>query len=168
MTASPRVDVSFEMRASELPAPAARLRREIGEAVRAAGFGGSLSVAVVGDATMRRVNRDFHACDAPTDVLAFPLGTATAKGGGFDAEVVVSMDTARREARARGVTPLAELMLYVVHGVLHLMGHDDHAPVAARRMHARTLAILAALGHRNTIRAASEPPRPGRSKRSTT
>jgi probable rRNA maturation factor len=150
------VDVSFEMRAPRLPAPAARLRREIAEAARAAGFEGSLSVAVVGDATMRRVNRDFHACDAPTDVLAFPLGTAAAKGGGFDAEVVVSMDTARREAAARGVTPLAELMLYVVHGVLHLMGHDE------------TLAILAALGHRNTIRAASKPPRPGRSKRSTT
>jgi ssRNA-specific RNase YbeY (16S rRNA maturation enzyme) len=46
-------------------------------------------------------------------------------------------------------------MLYVTHGLLHLAGEDDHDPDAAERMHARTLGILAALGHRNTIELAA-------------
>jgi ssRNA-specific RNase YbeY (16S rRNA maturation enzyme) len=46
-------------------------------------------------------------------------------------------------------------MLYVTHGLLHLAGEDDHDPDAAERTHARTLGILAALGHRNTIELAA-------------
>jgi probable rRNA maturation factor len=108
----------------------------------------------VDDREMRTVNRTFHGVDEPTDVLAFPLdrgGPRPARGRGFAGEVVVSLDTARREAAWRGVAPSAELLLYVVHGVLHLLGEDDHAPAAARRMHLRTLAILSALGEANTI-----------------
>jgi probable rRNA maturation factor len=145
----PRVEISIEMPPRDLPLPAARFRRDAAKAVAECDFAGRLSLAVVSDATMRRVNREFHECDEPTDVLAFALGA----GGrdGFDAEVIVSLDTARREAAAHGVEPAAELLLYVVHGVLHLMGHDDHALADARRMHARALSILEALGHRNTI-----------------
>lgn len=145
-----RVEISFAMRASELPTPPAALRRDVRRAVAATDFAGRLSVAVVSDAAMRRVNREFHDCDEPTDVLAFALGA----GGddGFDAEVIVSLDTARREAAEHGVAPEAELLLYVVHGVLHLSGYDDHSLADARRMHARALSILAGLGHRNTIR----------------
>ncbi len=151
----PRVEFSFEMRAADLPMPAAALRRDVRRAVRDAGFTGALSLAVVGDATMRRVNREFHDVDEPTDVLAFPLHAAA--GDGFSAEVVVSLDTARREAAAHGVEPAAELMLYVVHGVLHLMGYDDHSVTDARRMHERALSILDRIGHRNTIRARAKP-----------
>ena len=150
-----RVEFSFEMRASELPTSSAAFRRDVRGAVAATGFAGPLSVAVVSDATMRRVNREFHDCDEPTDVLAFALGA----GGddGFRAEVVVSLDTARREAAAHGVDPAAELLLYVVHGVLHLSGYDDHSLADARRMHARALSILDRLGHRNTIRPRAKP-----------
>ena len=145
----PRVECSFEMRAADLPMPATKFRRDAAKAVAEAGFDGALSLAVVSDATMRRVNREFHDCDEPTDVLAFALGA----GGedGFQGEVIVSLDTARREAAEHGVEPAAELMLYVVHGVLHLLGYDDHALADARRMHARALSILEGLGHRNTI-----------------
>jgi probable rRNA maturation factor len=145
-----RAEFRFEEGARSLPMPAARFRRDAAAAVAAAGLTGRVSVAVVSDATMRRVNRQFHDCDEPTDVLAFAL--AEGGGDGFDAEIVVSLDTARREARAHEVDPAAELMLYVVHGALHLTGHDDHALEDARRMHARALAILAGLGHHNTIR----------------
>jgi probable rRNA maturation factor len=158
-----RAEFRFEGGARSLPMPAARFRRDAAAAVAAAGLEGRVSVAVVSDATMRRVNRDFHECDEPTDVLAFAL-TAAARDG-FDAEIVVSLDTARREAKAHGVEPAAELMLYVVHGALHLTGWDDHALADARRMHARALAILAGLGHRNTIRPRAKPG--ARSRRST-
>lgn len=159
-----RAEFRFEGGARSLPMPAARFRREAAAAVAAAGLDGRVSVAVVSDATMRRVNRDFHDCDEPTDVLAFAL-TAAARDG-FDAEIVVSLDTARREAKSHGVEPSAELMLYVVHGALHLTGWDDHALADARRMHARALAILAGLGHRNTIRPrAKARPRPRRTSR---
>jgi probable rRNA maturation factor len=159
-----RAEFRFEGGARSLPIAAARFRRDAAAAVAAAGLAGRVSVAVVSDATMRRVNRQFHDCDEPTDVLAFPL--AAAADDGFDAEIVVSLDTARREAKSHGVEPAAELMLYVVHGALHLTGWDDHALADARRMHARALAILAGLGHRNTIRPRAKTlTRPRRSRR---
>lgn len=151
----PRVEVSIEPPARELPVPAAKLRRDVAKAVAETGFAGALSLAIVSDATMRRVNREHHDTDEPTDVLAFPLD---APGGpGFAGEVIVSLDTARREAQAHGVAIEAELMLYVVHGALHLCGHDDHCLADARRMHERSLAILEGLGYRNTIQARSKP-----------
>jgi len=151
------------MRASELPMTAAAFRRDARAAAADVGLAGPVSIAVVTDATMRRVNRDFHDADEPTDVLAFALEPSA--GDGFRSEVIVSLDTARREAARRGVEPAAELLLYVVHGLLHLAGHDDHALADARRMHARTLSILDRLGHRNTIRPRSKPRRGARRRR---
>ena len=144
MTPRRLVAFALEMRGDELPLPAEQFRRSVRRAVASAGFSGRLSVAVVGDETMRRVNRDHHATDAPTDVLAFPLGGAGPDG--FDAEVVVSLDTARREAAERGVSASSELLLYVVHGVLHLLGFDDHAPADRRRMRAAERKALRAAG----------------------
>jgi probable rRNA maturation factor len=152
------------MRAADLPLPATKLRSDAAKAVAEAGFSGRMSLAIVSDATMRRVNREFHACDEPTDVLAFPLAP-TPGDEGFDAEVIVSLDTARREAAAHGVDPAAELMLYVVHGVLHLLDYDDHSLADARRMHARALSILEGLGHRNTIAPRAKPRREPRRRR---
>jgi probable rRNA maturation factor len=152
---SARVEFSFEMSARELPTTSAAFRRDARRAIADSGFDGAISVAVVSDETMRRVNREFHDCDEPTDVLAFDLGAAGRDG--FRAEVIVSLDTARREAAAHGVETAAELLLYVVHGVLHLRGYDDHSLADARRMHARALSILDRLGHRNTIRARAKP-----------
>lgn len=117
------------------------------------GLPGRISVVVVDDETMRVLNRDFHGCDEPTDVLAFALDRPPGPAGedAFDAEVIVSLDTARLEAAERGVDPVSELLLYAVHGALHLAGEDDHDPASYRRMHTRALSILAALGRSNTI-----------------
>lgn len=59
---------------------------------------------------------------------------------------MVSAETARREARARRISTEAELTLYVVHGLLHLLGYDDQAPEQAARMHRTEDEILASLG----------------------
>lgn len=93
---------------------------------------------------MRRLNRDFHAVDETTDVLAFELERWN--GEGFDGEVIVCAPYARREARSRGLEFATELALYAVHGILHLLGEDDHEPERARRMRRLERRILAGVG----------------------
>jgi probable rRNA maturation factor len=73
-----------------------------------------------------------HLGDAtPTDVMSFAADDADAEGG---VEIVVSVQTARRVARERGHEARAELALYIVHGLLHVLGHDDKQPRARARM----------------------------------
>ena len=103
---------------------------------------GPLSLALVGDRAIRRLHHDHMGLDSATDVLSFPFGGA----GGLLGEVVALADTAWREARARGVRPADELLLYVVHGVLHLLGFDDHAPGDRKRMRAAERRALRAAG----------------------
>jgi probable rRNA maturation factor len=102
----------------------------------------ALSVTLVDDEAMAELHARYSKVEGPTDVLAFPLEDGD--GPGLLGEVVVSTDTAAREARARKLPFLRELLLYVAHGTLHLLGHDDHDPLARRRMHRRQAALLAA------------------------
>jgi probable rRNA maturation factor len=122
----------------------ADLLRDVTALADAAGWTGDLGVAVVTDARIHEVNREFLEHDYPTDVIAFPMDEG-------EGEIVVSAERALEEAKDRGVDPMAELLLYVVHGLLHLLGHDDHDPDAARRMHERSLNLLAGLGYANRI-----------------
>jgi len=161
------VALAVEVAESRLPMAGPELEALFTRALAACGFEGRVSLAVIDDAAMRRINRAYHDCDEPTDVLAFPLDDLgqgdgdsgsgdsgsgdTAIPGAFRAEIVVSLETAERESAARGVTTTSELLLYVVHGTLHMLGYDDHDSEDARRMHARTLEILAELGYENTI-----------------
>lgn len=103
---------------------------------------GAVSIALVSDRAIRRLHLDHMGLDSATDVLSFPLDG----GAGLLGEVVASAETARREARARGVAPADELLLYVVHGVLHLLGFDDHAPADRKRMRAAERRSLRAAG----------------------
>ena len=118
--------------------------RDVTSLATVAGYEGDLSVAVVSDETIQDVNRRFLEHDGPTDVIAFPLEDG-------QGEVVVSAERALSEAKNRGVEPMAELLLYVVHGILHLLGHDDHDPEDAERMHALSLKHLLSVGYRNSI-----------------
>lgn len=82
----------------------------------------SFGVRLTSDREMRRLNRTFRGKDAPTDVLSFPGGVT---GEGLHlGDVVVSVPTARRQARAAGHRSVRELELLLLHGVLHCMGHD--------------------------------------------
>ncbi len=129
-------------------APVARARAGLEalrrEAERLHGGPVRLDVASMSDPEIRRANRRFLRHDFATDVVSFPLsepGDAVLVGA-----LAVSRDTARREAARRGHAPYHEWMLYVVHGTLHLLGHDDHAPAARRRMRRAEGEILTALG----------------------
>lgn len=93
-----------------------------------------LSLALVRDPTMRRLNRDWRGKDTATDVLSFPAGDSPAPGRRPLGDVIVSLDTARRAAKAFGTTLPQELALYLAHGLLHLLGHDHHTSADARKM----------------------------------
>lgn len=139
------------------------LRRVATHTAHAEGFtSGYLSVAVIGTRAMTTLHRRYRGIDEPTDVLSFDLGTDRRRGL-LDAEIVLCADLARRVAAAgwhglaqRRAMPKrstgmllaahAELALYLVHGILHLAGHDDDTPVAARRIHAREDELLTQLG----------------------
>jgi len=99
-----------------------------------------VSVAVVSDREMRRLHGRYLGNRRATDVLAFDLSGPV--GPRRLGEVVISADTAARQARALGVPVALELDLLLVHGLLHLAGYDDHDPRRARRMHRRARVIL--------------------------
>ena len=102
-----------------------------------------VSVAVVDDATIRRLNRQYLNRDCATDVLSFVLECAE---GRLEGEVVVSAQTARSAGPQFGWTAQDELLLYVVHGALHLVGCLDSTLEERRRMQSRERACLAAFG----------------------
>ncbi|MBX3413813.1 MAG: rRNA maturation RNase YbeY [Pirellulales bacterium] len=122
-----------------------------GEGVAAA----EISIAVVDDPTIHAINRDFLQHDFATDVITFALGD---EGGLLEGEIVVSAETARTVAGRHGVEPADELVLYLIHGALHLTGYDDLSSAPRARMRAREQHYLAALGL-ELVPVDAEPPR---------
>lgn len=82
----------------------------------------SLVLRLVGDRTMRRLNREFRGQDATTDVLSFP--GAPSPEGLHLGDVVVSVPQAARQASARGHAAGLEIRMLALHGILHCLGHD--------------------------------------------
>jgi probable rRNA maturation factor len=106
-----------------------------------------LAVRVVDDAESDRLHRAHFGIAGATDVMTFPDGSVDPEDGRLRlGDLAVGLAVARREAAGRGRPPAHELALYVLHGVLHLLGHDDRAPAAARAMWREQRRILAALG----------------------
>src|SRR5262249_44843298 len=94
-----------------------------------------LSILLVGDAEIRTLNRNWRRKDKATDVLSFPADIPLrTPGRRVLGDLVVSLDTARRQANALGFSLKRELARYLAHGLLHLLGHDHHAPGPRRRM----------------------------------
>ena len=95
-----------------------RLRRVIGGAAAALGVSGELALLLTGDRAIRRFNARYRHKDRPTDVLSFPGGEA---GLG---DIVISVETASRNARRLGRTLPQELDVLALHGFLHVLGYD--------------------------------------------
>src|SRR5688572_18853208 len=138
------------------------LRRAIVDVLRDHRARGTVSVAVVGDARLRELHRDFMGIDTPTDVITFPLRDARLPRDEMLGEVVVSAETALREARRRKLPPDRELALYAIHGALHLVGHDDLEPRARRKMRRQEARYLARYIEAVSARRRSSRPRGGR------
>ncbi len=103
----------------------------------------TVSVAIVDDETIHELNRQFLAHDYPTDVLSFTLEDEPPR---LEGEIVVSVDTARQNAVEAGWSADDELLLYVIHGTLHLAGHLDKDPEDFAEMRATEAAVLDRLG----------------------
>ena len=105
----------------------------------------ALSVAVVGDAEMAQLHEQFLNLPGPTDVLTFELDHDQT-GRVTEGEIVVCLPEAQRQAATRSHDAGVELLLYVIHGLLHLVGYDDHDPADYAAMHAKEDQILQSLG----------------------
>jgi len=123
----------------------------------------AVGVALVSDRAIRQLNRRFLGIDRPTDVLSFPLNAAhertrrlqiPAAGARrplpgareYLGDVVISVERARVQAREAGHPVRTEVALLAVHGVLHLLGYDDHRPRQAALMARRQRLLVAEAG----------------------
>lgn len=102
--------------------------------------GAELVVSLVGDDEMHALNRDYREKDRPTDVLAFAMreGEPTPDGENVLGDVVISLDTAARQAAERDVSLADEVRTLLIHGILHLLGYDHEVSAnESRRMKAK-------------------------------
>jgi probable rRNA maturation factor len=102
-----------------------------------------ISIAVVDDPTMHELNRRYLQHDYPTDVLSFLLEEDERR---LEGEIIISADYAAREAAHFGWTPQDEMLLYIIHGSLHLAGYDDLEPDLKAEMRAKEREYLAGFG----------------------
>ena len=103
-----------------------------------------LSVLLTNDPFIRSLNREHRAKDRPTDVLAFPLDAAGTSRARLLGDVVISLDTAARQARAKRQDLRQEVRFLLAHGLLHLVGYDHVTAVGKREMDRMTRRLVRA------------------------
>jgi probable rRNA maturation factor len=111
---------------------------------------GELGILFVGKKAMRRLNGDFLGRKRDTDVLAFPIDKAWNCAGraGLFGDIVISVDMAEKQAGRWGTSVNHEILLYIVHGILHLSGMDDSSPKQRREMDNKQREILRSASRR--------------------
>jgi probable rRNA maturation factor len=117
-----------------------------------------VSFVLTNDERIHQLNKIYRGMDRPTDVLAFAMheGEFGALAGHLLGDVIVSVPTARKQARSNKVPLLEEVTMLLAHGLLHLLGWDHETAAKDRRMRAETARLCAA--------AQTPPPRRQRSK----
>lgn len=129
---------------------AKRLRAAVLAVLAGEGIGrANISLAVVDDPTIHELNRRYLDHDEPTDVISFVLEQSDDI---VDGQIVVSADTAAAAAKRYGWTSADELLLYAIHGTLHLVGYDDRTAQAKRSMRQCERRYLAHFGLRPKYR----------------
>jgi probable rRNA maturation factor len=124
--------------------------------------GAELSLVLIGDHEMRRLNLEYRGIEKTTDVLSFSQSEGTelaALDAAHLGDVVISVPVARRQARAGGWTVEEEMARLLVHGFLHLLGYDhETGRREAVRMFAEEKRLLAALAAHGVSCARRDPP----------
>ena len=124
-----RIDISNE---HAFPLDEVRLKKAVRAVLQDAGYNnGEISIAIVDGAEMLALNRKYLDHDYPTDVLSFVLDE---EEGRLDGEIILSSDYASLEAEIYNWSAEDEILLYVIHGSLHLVGHNDLDPVSKQMM----------------------------------
>lgn len=135
------VDATRSLGADDTAALIAQARRAC---ALAGATGGEVRVRLVRDGEMAAAHERHCGVTGTTDVITFDLnnsGDAT-----LDADLLLCLDEAARQADARGHALTRELLLYILHGALHCLGEDDTDEASSARMHAREDEILKAMG----------------------
>ena len=128
------------------PRPDSRITSAVQKILTDAGVQrGTLSIAIVDDETIHRLNRQYLQHDYPTDVLSFNLEPQAGRGS-VNGEIIVSFETAERIAPEIGWSPADEILLYVIHGALHLVGMDDATADEQHEMRAAERRYLVEFG----------------------
>lgn len=162
---SPQIEIQLADDADEPPEPAA-LTAWARAALAAAGHADAMvTIRVVGEEEGRAFNRDYRGRDHPTNVLSFPFAEVPPEalaelGAPYLGDVAICAPVVRREADEQGKPAEAHWAHMVVHGVLHLAGHDHHEEAGAEVMEARERAILADLGFADPYAAEAASPEP--------
>ena len=131
--------ITFRRRVAGVNADA--LERFAAQAGRSVGLRGEPDVLITGDAEIRRLNRQFRHKDKPTDVLSFPTSNGSA------GDIAISAATAARNARRLGHSTADELKILLLHGMLHLAGHDHESDTGEMaRKEARLRRVLGLAG----------------------
>jgi probable rRNA maturation factor len=133
------LDLSVDDDVELAPSLRARLKRELSRMIRAAALSDGredyeVSLRMVGDDAIRALNREYRQKDAPTDVLAFAQREAPGAPRHVLGDLVISVPTAKRQAK-RGLYP--ELAMLASHGLCHLLGYDHRDDDEERVMNAR-------------------------------
>jgi probable rRNA maturation factor len=133
-----------------------RVRREVARMVKAAALAEGrrdldVALRLTDDATIHELNRDWRKKNKPTDVLAFAQREAAAADVGLLGDIVISVDTARRQAK-RGL--YAELLHLASHGLCHLLGYDHRDDEEERVMNTRAAALRREGRRSGRVRAA--------------
>ena len=101
-----------------------------------------LSVLLTDDLEIQRLNRQHRQMDKPTDVLSFAMDESVPDPAGILGDVVISLDTAERQARSRRRPLIEEVRFLLAHGVLHLVGYDHAEPGEKRQMVSMTRKLV--------------------------
>jgi probable rRNA maturation factor len=106
-----------------------------------------LTIVLTDDAQLQELNREYLGVDAPTDVLSFPASESDPEtGAAYLGDILISIPRAAAQARTAGHRMEDEVQLLVVHGTLHLLGHDHAEAQQKARMWNAQAAVLAGLG----------------------
>ena len=106
-----------------------------------------LTIVLTNDSKVHELNRDYLGIDSPTDVLSFPASeTDPETGARYIGDIIISLPYAARSAEKAGHPLESEVQLLVVHGVLHLLGHDHARPRERTKMWKAQAEILETLG----------------------
>ncbi len=150
------LDLSIDDGVTVAPAIKAKLRREVARMVKAAALSErrkdlEVALRLCDDATIRELNRDYRSKDKPTDVLAFAQREAQTADHALLGDIVISVDTAKRQAK-KGL--YAELLHLASHGLCHLLGYDHRDDEEERVMNERAAGLRKEAARSGRVKAA--------------